>query len=483
MIAMFSASQFSSFQSYGSCSCLCSLALWHMAKSAVATPQKEAPKRKLFINKKGNNAAEILETPKKEAGTRRLVRKTSDDAATRCLRLKLGMFPQSQVDNNANSQGLTPVMMVKKELRRLKPAKLHIALSFWTSVVKECKLTGTLCDGLVAPVDDEEVGKPLDSALREAHCSNPAQKSCSRLLQLLEYLGPCNRTEYYGLVSGAVQSPSMSKGMSGTIVLAVLQYSARIRADRLFPHYWKELAPAFDKMLSEMWAKAQSKGMPRVNWIRAWRNCLSLFLDMEIATAVEKSVEEKTAIDNKQLETLVMSSIIGSELWAPESQLSESSSYIAEIERRLVTLEDENFFEEEMSSFRKICMHQAEALDLEAWRSCDGGMQISANFLSGLVSAPQLNPNDEWLLRLQARVKTLCVSNGAVRRFPWEVALYGASAPLDGCPTTVSIPERLVLDIANARDFVFAQLGDGWNSIAKCRELVKTNLTEIMKAD
>ena len=373
--------------------------------------------------------------------------------------------------------------MAKNEMRRLKPAKKHVALSFWSSVIKECNLTGTLCDGLSKPTADEVVGKQLDSALREAHSSNPATKSCSRLLQLLEYLPPCNRTEFYGLVCGSCESPSMSKTMSAKILVSVLQYSARIRADRLFADYWEELKPAFDKMLSEMWAKAQSKCMARVNWIRAWRQCLALFFDMEIATSVEKSVEEKTAIDDKQLETLVKSSIIGSELWAPEWQLSDRSCYISEIENRLVTLEDENFSDEEMSSFRQICMHQAEALDVEAWRSCDENLQTRATFLSSIVLAPQLNPNDEWNHRLQARVKTLCVSQCLVKRFPWEVALFGASAPLDGCPTTVSVPERLVLDIANAREFVFSKLGDGWNSLAKCRELVKTNLTEIKKAD
>ena len=121
------------------------------------------------------------------------------------------MFPKTQVDNNANSKGETPVVMVKKELRRLTATRQHIPLSFWNSVIKECKLTGTLCDGLIAPTVDEVVGKQLDSALREAHCSNPAQKSCSRLLQLLEYLGPCNRTEYYGLVISSSEKLSSSR--------------------------------------------------------------------------------------------------------------------------------------------------------------------------------------------------------------------------------------------------------------------------------
>ena len=449
--------------------------------SKQTTAVKPAGQRKLQVKKKGKIGPEAPEPPPAEP-KRKLVRKTSDDAAIRACRLKLGMFPQAQVASNVNEKGETPVVMVKKEMKKLKAKGQYLSLNFWNKVIKDCQLKGTLSDGLKPPTEAERCSKELDSALRLAHAPNPAIKSPAKLLALLEYMPPCNRTEYYGLVCGACESPSLSKTMSHGILEGVMRYSARIRANELFPDYWEELSPAFDKMLSELWAKAQSRGMARVNFLRAWRLVLSLYFDMEVATKVEKCCEEKTPIDDGDIESLVRSSLIGSELWAPESQMAELSSYIAEIERRLITLEDENFSDEELHSFKTLCMHQAEALDESHWRRQDSSCNLSVTFCTALVTAPQQNPNDEWAARLDARVKTLLISNGDVPRFSWESALYG-SGPLENIPRTVKVPERMKLDISNGREFVFRLLGDGWNSMDTIKKIIKSNLGEIKKLD
>ena len=75
-----------------------------MAKGAVKTSQKEAAGRKAWsVKKKAMVGAEIVETQKKTTAPRILLRKRTDDAATRCVRLRLGMYPKTQVDNNVNS--------------------------------------------------------------------------------------------------------------------------------------------------------------------------------------------------------------------------------------------------------------------------------------------------------------------------------------------------------------------------------------------
>ena len=83
---------------------------WCMAKGVKRPAEVQpTPKKKLSVKKKGKVGAEVLQSPKKEAGgKRRLGRKNSDDAAIRSLRLKLGMFPKSQVDNNINTKTRLP---------------------------------------------------------------------------------------------------------------------------------------------------------------------------------------------------------------------------------------------------------------------------------------------------------------------------------------------------------------------------------------
>ena len=90
---------------------------------------------------------------------------------------------------------------------------------------------------------------------------------------------------------------------------------------------------------------------------------------------------------------------------------------MTEIERRLFDLEQVGFEGPEIAAFKTLCQHSAEALDDAIWKSCDAG-GITLVFCGGSIVAPQLNPNDQWSHRWKARLKTISISNGKVRRLP-----------------------------------------------------------------
>ena len=71
--------------------------------------------------------------------------------------------------------------MVVRELERLRPLRKHVALSFWLNIVKDHTLHGSMCNSLKAPQEEERVAKELNASLKLAHCSNPAQKTSSKL--------------------------------------------------------------------------------------------------------------------------------------------------------------------------------------------------------------------------------------------------------------------------------------------------------------
>ena len=123
-----------------------------------------------------------------------------------------------------------------------------------------------------------------------AHLSNLATRSATRLCRLLEYSGPLNRTETYGLLSGVVESPSLSASMSRTIMESVLRYWARVGAHKLQPGYHEVLQNRFDEMLATSYQRAQSSGLSRAGFLRAWRQPLALFIDMSAATDIEKTI-------------------------------------------------------------------------------------------------------------------------------------------------------------------------------------------------
>ena len=79
--------------------------------------------------------------------------------------------------------------------------------------------------------------------------------------------------------------------------------------------------------------------MTRSQLLRAHRAQLPLFLSMADATIVEEAVEATTEPDCKVIDRLMKSSLVGAELFAPESAVLELNTYVSEIERRLYDLE------------------------------------------------------------------------------------------------------------------------------------------------
>ena len=57
--------------------------------------------------------------------------------------MKPGHFPKVQVEQNVDDDGCTAAQNVKRELSRLKNGKKHLALQFWSGLIKKLKLTST----------------------------------------------------------------------------------------------------------------------------------------------------------------------------------------------------------------------------------------------------------------------------------------------------------------------------------------------------
>ena len=256
---------------------------------AKATP--EAPKAKKKVkppkisarNAAASAAKVVLKKDQKEdnvkEGSRKLYRRDTEMTMKRCVRLKLGMFPRHQIDTNVDDNGDLIEKKVLIKLRSLRGTKKHIPLSFWQSIIADHKLTKEILAGLAEPAQKELVNKNLDSALRACHHENPAARNSRQLIRHLEWSGPMNQTEFYGLICGSMEAPSLSSRMSGEMLDAVCKFIARTRMHVAFPQYWVQLKDMFDSVLLSTWRKAQSDSVPRKNFLRAHRLALSLFVE------------------------------------------------------------------------------------------------------------------------------------------------------------------------------------------------------------
>ena len=121
-------------------------------------------------------------------------------------------------------------------------------------------------------------------------------------------------------------------------------------------------------------------------------------------------------------------------------------------------MEYHNFEAAELASFRKIMMTSVESMCDDHVNTMDSKTH-DVRYLDSLVPCAISNLNDEWGWRLQARYKTIAVSNGLVSRLPWETLLFGKGGHISSVPETVVVPESPLVDIQNCREVALKALG------------------------
>ena len=82
---------------------------------------------------------------------RKLDRRNTDQVSSRSIRLKLGMYPRSQIDGNVDDDGKTIDYKVKEKIRQLRGTKRHIPVAFWRELILEHHLTGAMSGQLRPP--------------------------------------------------------------------------------------------------------------------------------------------------------------------------------------------------------------------------------------------------------------------------------------------------------------------------------------------
>ena len=334
----------------------------------------------------------------------------------------------------------------------------HLSAQFWAAFIARHRLVGTVGQSLPVPKGEESVSKELDASIRLCHHPNPAQKTTARLQRFLQYAPQLNETEFFGLLKASFQSPSLSRQMSVQMLEAGLAFCARTRADLLHPHLFEHVKDSWDQLMVASYQKSRSDKMSRSHFMRAHRCSLQLFVDMEVATKVDIQVSSGEAPCPEDIQTLMKSSEIGNQLFNEEAMALESSAFAEDISRRLIELEMTVFECGELASFKRILMCTAENFDVDTWESFDGKKE-TVEFCAAEVGCILMNPNDLWQHKFDARVKTLALSTGKLRRLPHEEWLFGKEGPIQGCPSTVEVGEDLIYDAVNARDYLLQVIG------------------------
>ena len=329
------------------------------------------------------------------------------------------MYPASQLDGNEDEDGNLIEDVVVRELRKMKANKKHLSQGFWKSLIVRHKLSGMTSDALVQPTVAEGVSRELDAALKLCHEANPARRSCTRLQRYLKYTDTMNSTEVFGVLKASYPSPSLSSSMSRAMLEIVLEWCGRVRADEKYPEYFKVVRCSLDQIMTQMWQRASSDGLSRSHFLRTQRATLRMFLDMSLATKLDRDTSNGDKLEHAEIEAMLRSSAIGGELFAAEVLDLESLTFVAEIERRLGDLEDNGYNLTEQSNMKRILMATTAGMEMDVWESFQD-KQIKVAFLGSEICAAVDNHNDEWQRRYDCRLKTAAVSRNKVVRKPWD---------------------------------------------------------------
>jgi hypothetical protein len=152
----------------------------------------------------------------------------------------------------------------------------------------------------------------------------------------------------------------------------------------------------YDCLLVKLWQQAAAKRQTRSQLMRARRHALQMFFSMAMAVEVIDASEAdgSTRHEEKVVETLTSSSLIGAELFAAEQAQIEVASFIEDVDRRLFELEQADFLSSEVSAFVAISQATTAALDDHVWESLQDS-SIEFSYMSVKLSAPQVHPNDQ----------------------------------------------------------------------------------------
>jgi hypothetical protein len=210
-----------------------------MAKKGGSKGKKEkvGPKAKASAKKGPELAAASEEQPQVDdyaqnaarGVKRRLNRRSTDEAVERVIMEKLtGRYSEESVSGKTNERGQSVREFIGEAIRENRSDKAKLGTAFWLKLFQEFSLEKKECDGLPNPDAGEAVRDEVIAKLTCCHDPNPATRSVEPLIGFLQFCSELQYVELYGLIMGCQESPTITKGQSTKLLLAILGCITRL---------------------------------------------------------------------------------------------------------------------------------------------------------------------------------------------------------------------------------------------------------------
>jgi hypothetical protein len=152
---------------------------------------------------------------------RRLPSRGTDEAVERVIMEKLtGRYSEESIGGKTNERGQNVREFIGKAIRENSSDKA-LDMAFWLKFFQEFSLEINECDGLPTPDAGEAVRDEIIAKLTCCHDPNPYTRSVEPLIGFLQFCGELQYVELYSLIMGCQESPTITKGQSTRLKLAI----------------------------------------------------------------------------------------------------------------------------------------------------------------------------------------------------------------------------------------------------------------------
>ena len=204
----------------------------------------------------------------------------------------------------------------------------------------------------------------------------------------------------------------------------------------------------FDVALLQYY-ESMSASVEVPNFVSCFASVLALWITPgDFANTVE-ALELNTAPEPTRLRRVLAGSATCALLFRELGLQVAYTEYLVLIKGKLNDLEHLDFAAGETDSFRKVLSAETKTLMESGHKSFDRKVAV-VEFLGVQVHLPVTTLNDDWQLRLAARIKDIALNTGAVPFLPWESLFYS----LRSIPNTREVclmPPELLSDHSNVR--------------------------------
>ena len=213
---------------------------------------------------------------------------------------------------------------------------------------------------------------------------------------------------------------------------------------------WKVMKPSFDRQVTEHYEKHFAAGGWTINFIKAFRPQLLLFMEEPDLSHMEKAVLQDGADPDATIcRRLLSSSRIGAALFYECGKRLDYLVFQSTLKRRPEELDFHDFDPTEVATFKKLISSDIKALHDGGHKSWD--RKTSPVDLGSQLRMSTSSLHDEVDFRYMAKLKAIGMNTGKVNMLPWEAALWN-EGEIPNARTACPVPDELLGDITNVRD-------------------------------